>query len=318
MLTADLKKIPAFKNFSKGALQNLSKLTVVKEYDDNRLIFKEGANRDKIFIIIQGLIVIEKGVLNQQETLAVFRPHDIIGENLLFSPGGRHNYTAKSYAPHTKILELSVYNLLKLFKLYPETSHQLHQYAISILSERLDRTNEKLLTLFVTRKLATNYKNKEHLAEAILLTIQKLFRVKKTMLVHFDTAGRRLIIEHSLGYGRKFIPKVVSLDADTLISLVLNTKSPLLITPGTWEKKFRTAPYATNNMLLVPIKTKAATIGCLVLADKLNGRHFNLNNEILLTAIAEQLSPSLDELNRQQEKRNLEQLQQTYIDPFYT
>ena len=56
--------------------------------------------------------------------------------------------------------------------------------------------------------------------------------------------------------------------------------------------------------------------GCLALADKISGRAFNLNNELLLATIASQLAPALRDLERQQVEINLRQIEQIYIDPF--
>ena len=65
MLVKELKKIPLFKHFSRAALQTLSALVEVKDYDDKRVIFHAGTPRDRLYIVLVGRVVIEKEALGQ-------------------------------------------------------------------------------------------------------------------------------------------------------------------------------------------------------------------------------------------------------------
>jgi|GEM_PF-5948071 len=315
MLISELKKIPLFKTLSRQALIQLAGFVKVESYSIHRLVFKEGQKRDRLYIVLKGGLMIEKAILGIQESLAAFKPYEVVGESIFFSAGGSHEHSGRTLEPDTQLLEISTYQLVKLFRDHPRAARDLQQLMLRTITERLSRTNDKLLTLFAISKLPSNIKSREELLTNLLHNLLKLFRVKKAFIARFEPLGRRIYLERTLGYHRA-LTKVLKLDQDTLISLVYSSKKSLIITPERWEKKYNSAEYQSKNMLLCPIMSHHQVTGCIVLTDKINGHYFSPNNDILLTAIAQQIGPMLDQLAQRELDRNQANLKQTYIEPF--
>ena len=318
MLVTELQKIPFFRSFNKTASKQLASFVKTISLQENAILYREGSKRDKVYIVTKGAIIIDQNILGQSEPLAVFQINDVVGETSIYAPGSSHSHTARALYPDTTVLELSLYQLLKVFREHPGASHEAQLYFIRMLNERLSRTNHKLLTLFALSKLASSYHRRQPLVEALLSDLIKLFRVKKVLIASFEPLTKRIRVEKSQGYRGSAVPEFISLLSDTVMSLVYNTGKPLLITPDRWEKKFSTAKYATKEMLLCPIKHRREVTGCLILADKTNGHHFSLNNQILLQAISEQIGPVLEDLKQEEWERNKQQLKRPYIDPFHS
>ncbi len=315
MLISELKKIPLFKSLSRQALIQLAGFVKVETYDIHRLVFREGQKRDRLYIVLQGGLLIEKTILGVQEPLAAFKPYEVVGESIFFSAGGTHEHSGRTLETNTQLLEISTYQLAKLFRDQPKAAQDLQQLMLRTITERLSRTNDKLLTLFAISKLPSNIVTREELLTHLLRDLLKLFRVKHALVARFEPIGRRIYIEYALGY-RKTPNKIIRLDQDTLMSLVYSSKKPLIITPENWEKKFNTADYQSKNMLLCPIMSHHQITGCIVLTDKINGHYFSPNNNILLSAIAQQIGPMLDQLTQRELEKNQANLKQTYIEPF--
>jgi CRP-like cAMP-binding protein len=315
MLISDLKKIPLFKPLSRQALIQLAGFVKVEDYDIHRLVFKEGQKRDRLYIVLKGGLMIEKTILGIQEPLAAFKPYEVVGESIFFSAGGTHEHSGRTLQAGTQLLELSTYQLAKLFRDHPRAAQELQQVMLRTVTERLSRTNDKLLTLFAISKLPSNISTREELLTHLLRDLLKLFRVKRALVARFEPLGRRIYLEQTLGY-RQPLQKILKLDQDTLMSLVFSSKKALIITPERWEKKYNTADYQSKNMLLCPIMSHHAVTGCIVLTDKINGHHFSPNNDILLTTINQQIGPILDQLAQRELEQNQTNLKQTYIEPF--
>jgi CRP-like cAMP-binding protein len=315
MVISELKKIPLFKTLSRQALIQLAGFVKVETYPTHRLVFREGQKRDRLYIVLKGSLIIEKTILGVQEPLAAFKPYEVVGESIFFSAGGSHNHSGRTLAPETTLLEISTYHLAKLFRDNPRAASDLQQHMLRTITERLSRTNDKLLTLFAISKLPSNINTREELLTNLLRDLLKLFRVKQALVARFEPLGRKIYIEYTLGYRRK-LTSSLKLDQDTLMSMVYSTKKSLVITPENWEKKFSNADYQTKNMLLCPIMSHHQITGCIILADKINGHYFSPNNDILLTAIAQQIGPMLDQLAQRELEKNQANLKNTYIEPF--
>lgn len=315
MLISHVRRIPLFKGFSATALKAVASCIEVQELDEHRLLFRQDQKRDKFFIVLQGAILIERTILGHEEPLAAFKPYDIIGEGALYAPSGKHQHSARALEPHTMVASISVYHLFQLFRKHPETALLLNRSLLAIVNERLGRTNEKLLTLFATSTLTHRFNRASALAHSVTDTLHKLFRVRKALLLSIDAHTNTVIPLSQAGYRRK-LPARLSLKADPLLLQLSSNLKPIIITPPLWQKHYENSFYASDNMLIVPLVHQKELLGAIVLTDKTNRHHFGFNNEILLSAIARQLAPALEELSRQEWQKNERLLKAEFIDPF--
>ncbi len=315
MLVSQLRNIPLFKGFSAAALKTVAAYIQVHELDERRLLFRQDQKRDKLFIVLSGAILIERHLLDHQEPLAAFKPYNVIGEAALFAPSGKHEHSGRALESQTTVASLSVYHLFQLFRRHPETSLLLNRSLLAIINERLSRTNEKLLTLFATSTLIHHFQRQDQLADSVTDTLHKLFRVRKALLLSIDSRAQQAEILSTSGY-RRSLSKKISIKADPLLLQLRTTLKPLIITPQKWQKQYQNSVYASQNMLMSPLLHQGELIGVIILTDKINRHHFGFNNEILLSAIARQIAPALEELRLQEWQKNERQLKAEFIDPF--
>ena len=70
-----------FQNFNDGELLALLKSTQREVYEDNEVVFKEGARGDKMYIIISGSVRIARNIgRNQEEVLVTLESGSLFGE----------------------------------------------------------------------------------------------------------------------------------------------------------------------------------------------------------------------------------------------
>ena len=86
----EIARIPFFNDLSDAELSILSQMLEIHYYDENKYIFREGETQDAMFFIMEGSVKVLKNLENgEEETLALLKAPQVIGEMALVSPGTR-------------------------------------------------------------------------------------------------------------------------------------------------------------------------------------------------------------------------------------
>jgi CRP/FNR family transcriptional regulator len=144
----DLEKTPLLKNLTKMEIKVVAGFLLEKNYSNGDLIFKKDTIRDKVIIIKNGLVQLKTDVADHQETIALFKDGDFLGEMAFLEKGSKHNHTLEVASPRLTTLELSVYNWYKILKTQPVIAQKIYHNIGTDLKKRLDHANNKLVTLF--------------------------------------------------------------------------------------------------------------------------------------------------------------------------
>lgn len=138
-----LKKINLFETLLERELEKIEKICRNEVFAKDTVIFKEGDEGDRCYIILKGEVRISKFVPNiGEEALAVLKPGDYFGEMALVD-----NFPRSAHAIVNKDAELYSINKTELDKILimdHELGYKLLWAFTKTLSKRLRETNEKM------------------------------------------------------------------------------------------------------------------------------------------------------------------------------
>jgi CRP-like cAMP-binding protein len=127
-----LKIVPLFEGLSESQLKTLSKKFTEETFEKKEIIFREGEYGDKLYILVEGKLVLSKKIIDQKENvIAVITPVDAIGEMAILDNEPR-SLTVKTIAK-CKFLILNSSDFKEIIREVPEISFQIFR----ILSRRL-------------------------------------------------------------------------------------------------------------------------------------------------------------------------------------
>ena len=137
------------------------------------------------------------------------------------------------------------------------------------------------------------------LLEIILNQSAVLTEAEASSLALIDPKTEELCFEVVTG-DKKDILKEIRLPKGTgIVGWVSLNGAPLLIKDVNKDERFyqkvdEKSQFKTSSILCVPLRTKAGTIGALEVLNKLNGAEFDLNDQRLLTALANQAAMAIE------------------------
>ncbi len=133
---------PLFSALDEFASRRLRELMVDQDLKKGEVLFEEGADGDRLFILIAGKIKLVHSAEDGRESVfMVLGTGDMFGELSVFDPGPRSS-TAIAVT-NSKVLGLSNADLQPWLAQHPEVSHSLLQ----ALANRLRRANEAMSDL---------------------------------------------------------------------------------------------------------------------------------------------------------------------------
>ncbi|MCZ6473572.1 MAG: pentapeptide repeat-containing protein [SAR324 cluster bacterium] len=135
-----------FQNFNDGELLALLKSTQREVFEDNEVVFKEGARGDKMYIIISGSVRIARNIgRNQEEVLVTLESGSLFGE---MGPIDQSPRSAKATSLGETILLSLRESILRQNSM--GLAYKLFKNFSVMLAERLRTTNQRLTDLSVS------------------------------------------------------------------------------------------------------------------------------------------------------------------------
>ena len=138
-----LKKIHLFETLLEPELAKIEKICRAEAVARDTVLFKEGDDGDRCYIIMKGEVRISKFIPNiGEEALAVLKPGDYFGEMSLID-----NFPRSAHAivnSDAELLSINKTELDKILIMDRELGYKLLWAFTKTLSKRLRETNEKL------------------------------------------------------------------------------------------------------------------------------------------------------------------------------
>lgn len=138
-----LKKIHLFGTLLDAELEKIAKICRTETAAKDAVLFREGEDGDRCFIIVKGEVRISKMIPNiGEEALAILRPGDYFGEMALIDSFPRSAHAIAN--ADAELLSIHKTELDKILIMDRELGYKLLWAFTRTLSKRLRETNEKL------------------------------------------------------------------------------------------------------------------------------------------------------------------------------
>jgi signal transduction histidine kinase len=153
VVAENLKRFKFFDGFSDSSLAKIASLAKEEVYPDGTLLFSEGAEAKKFFLILEGKVSLEKLVqlgrtgTPRRATTGIVTAWQPAGWSSLVSP---YTYTSSGIClEETRVLVIQGSELLQLMEEMPEVGCKLISRIAAIIRERLN-TSSSILTYFLS------------------------------------------------------------------------------------------------------------------------------------------------------------------------
>lgn len=316
MINLDLKQVPLLQNLTKPELAIVSNFLISKNYQLGDKLFNKGKIRDKVIIINNGLVAIKNNNVDDNQTIALFKKNDSLGEMSLLEKASQHQYSAEVASPNLDTLELSVYSWSSVIKKHPAIANKICHNIARIFDHRLIHANNKLAGLFMTGKIVGTYDNLDKIAEDIINIILKIIPAKKALFITFSSTTQKLQVQQSIGYQNIKKNDIFDIKNDPLLKKIIKEPTTVFITKESKNLEYSKLPYMSHSLIIVPLQIKQDILGFIILGDKINTHNFSNNNQILLQAIANQTAPAIQQIINTEFKSAKDALKNVYIEPF--
>ncbi|HVZ89375.1 MAG TPA: cyclic nucleotide-binding domain-containing protein [Polyangia bacterium] len=146
-----LSKISLFSALQPGYLRRIAALGIEEDYDVGAVIFKEGAQGDKMYLILSGAVRIGRQVPGMgEEALAILRAGTHFGEMALIDDFPR---SADARAHEScRLFVIRKEDMEDLLFVDRDLAYDLLWSFVRTLSSRLRETNDKMTFMAVTSK----------------------------------------------------------------------------------------------------------------------------------------------------------------------
>jgi CRP-like cAMP-binding protein len=309
-----LNKVELLKDLSQKELNFLADFFSEKEYNYGNKIFRRGMIRDKVLIITEGSVALKQDPDGEQ-TIALFKQHDVLSEMALIDKTDVHSYNLDVASKNLKVLELSVYSWHTIVKKNPELANKIYKNIASVLKRRLTHANNKLWALFAAGKIIGTYDDLMSMIEEWIDIILQIIPAEKIAFMSFSHATRKIHVHKNVGF-KLSDDTFFDIDEDPLLPQLIDAPNTVILAEGKWPKEYDKLPYKCKTLMITPIKIQKKVIGFIILGNKINKKNFSVNNKVLLEALATQVAPAIQDVMISEMTAAEKEIKQVYIDPF--
>jgi CRP-like cAMP-binding protein len=280
-----LKSLEIFSAFSEDILESLTPYVKIETYNEGDLIFKEGDEGTAMYIIEKGQVEIRK----KDKTLSFFKDGSIFGEMALFENAER---SADAVARTGLTLYLvNNHDFRKFIFEHPEPGLQFLYSGIREMSRRLRLTSDYLTTVFETGKIVSGNYSLHEMTQKIL----------DRLLADIDGSTGGLIVifnPFTEMYDIACQADLVLLDFDNALKIIEknNDQNPI-------------HKLDENTVLCVAIREEGNTLGFIMLEKISDAGPFNTQDEIIVSAVGNQVGLGIIKAYHKQEEEARQRLQ---------
>ena len=280
-----LKSLEIFSAFSEDILESLTPYVKIETYHEGELIFKEGDEGTAMYIIEKGRVEIRK----KDKILFFFKDGSVFGEMALFE-------NAERSADAVAGTDLTLYRVnnrdfRKFIFEHPEPGVQFLYTGIREMSRRLRLTSDYLTTVFETGKIVGGNYSLHEMTQKIL----------DRLLADIDGSTGGLIVifnPFTEMYDIACQADLVLLDFDNALKIIEkhNDQNPI-------------HKLDENTILCVAIREEGNTLGFIMLEKISDAGPFSTQDEIILSAVGNQVGLGIIKAYHKQEEEARQRLQ---------
>ena len=246
-------------------------------FPDGEIIFREGDEGDRMYVIQSGKVRITKKTPEGDVTIAVLESGEIFGEMALFDRMPRSATAAAD--GETRVLGI---DKKKLFQSIDKDPTIVFRMLLS-MSQRIRRLDEEFMKLKKSKTAVLEiFVDVDEICAFILDEARNFIRSDNGSVMLYDRNGKKLVIKSA--FGGEWEPKTRLGMGEGLAGDVLRTGKAELVNNVTMDSRFKSGPAHIASILCVPLKWKETCFGVINMS---NGRDlFTIDDLKMLRFIA--------------------------------
>jgi len=245
-----------------------------KLYSNGEVIFKEGQEGDRMYVIQTGSVKITKKSPAGDMPIAVLESGDIFGEMALFDKLPR-SATAVAMGD-TRVLTIDKEKLFQTISRDPTLAFRI----ISSMSHRIRRLDDELIQ--VKKKKLNICIDIDETCEYILEEAKNIIPAENCSIMLLDEDGETLSVRAA--FGKEWNPKLKLRIGEGVAGDVLRTGKAELINSVSQDARFKSGAAKITSMLCVPLKWKS-NVGTINMSNSSN-KLFSLDDLKMLRSLS--------------------------------
>lgn len=307
-----LKRFPIFVAFKKRELEEIIRNSSIKTLTEGEVLFTVNEKRDLFYIVLEGDIAILRELGSVSQPVEIVTKGEYIAEYALFDPKKKHEHSAIAHTKNTRILVLQGKRFKKLTS---ATRYKLLLNLLPIIADNFSHASNRLITLLEVGKIiGIHNQSVTEMATKILAVVLKAIRAERGLIALRDIDPEKIEIIATCNFDPKndLSGKILSADEDPIVGSIINSGKEIILGASEYLTSNKKVPYINASVLGMPL-TSSATIGAVVLIDKMDSQGFSTNNEVLLNIIAHMITLGLQHAQERAYQRAQQELKQEYI-----
>ncbi|MBN1794483.1 MAG: cyclic nucleotide-binding domain-containing protein [Candidatus Omnitrophica bacterium] len=313
----NISTIPIFSELTQDERIQILGIATEKKYSQGETIFQEGDHPDFLYVVLEGLVTIEKKPLLEEECLTILTltKGAFFGEMALFDDGPRSAGARASEACRLLLIEKETF--LNLLREAPAIATKILLPLFRRLAPRIRQVNTQLAAFFEAGRLLSAATDAPSVLPDMLRLIVAATQARKGILYLINRTTEQLETLSTEGITDTSRLRAIPIkNPEGPVRDVLQNEEALLVSEPrqTGEVQSRYG-FETIPMLLIPLKGKQGLLGMLVLSEKNEqeaNRGFSYAELSLASCIATQLSYLLENHQFIQEEENRQRLKKRY------
>jgi CRP/FNR family transcriptional regulator len=196
MDTDRLRKIPLFSDVSTSDLEQASQFMRFKTYNRNAFIFMEGKAGNDLYIVLSGIVEINRYENGRKFVLTAIKEGDFFGEMSLFGSGEARSANAEA-SEKTELVVIQRTDLKNFLESNPSINFKI----VTVLIKRLRRTNDLIYDITFLDVRTRIYKQLLRLAE------EHGIKLEQAILINMRLTHQ--LIADMVGCTREMVSKVL-------------------------------------------------------------------------------------------------------------
>jgi len=294
----DLSRVELFSKFTPE--EQAKFLEVIEEVDlkAGEILFEEGEAGDALLIVYDGAVRVFRALdpqTGEEKSLALLDAGSYLGEMSLMD-GTPRSASARAETDST-ILRISRKNFIKLLHDFPQAAIRLFVSFMSVVSERLRRTDDELVVLYEVGKIIGNSPPLDELLGGILRCTVNAVRVKTAVVFVLNEFNHELEVKEAMGEEAETISQTKMKGGEGIVGLALSNNRVICTEDFENEPDYAEVKrfgFEKPHMLVAPLIRSDCPFGAIYLAEKRSGEPFDNADINLVTAVANQAAAAIE------------------------
>lgn len=184
MSVKKISDIALFANLGTDEINDLSRISQIRQLKEGEVIFKEGDKSKNIYFLLEGKIGITKKISSGSKTIAILRKGDIFGEMALFENAPR---SANALVmEQSEILDINGEEFGRFLSAKPQESFSILMKIIAISSSRLRNMDRYFTTVYEIARSLGSCADMESLVGVVLEYLSKSLDITGSFFYSYD------------------------------------------------------------------------------------------------------------------------------------